>query len=309
MENKYYTDAFLKEEVKCEYRISKKQKKIWAVELDLFEKLLEVCDKHKIKVFAFGGTLLGAVRHGGFIPWDDDMDVCLLPEEFGKLTEVAEKEFRQPYFFQTARTDRRFHIGYARLRNSDTTGFIPYNDSVDYNNGIFIDIFVLNGYNNNKIELYLQLFQLRLIEKLIHSYYVDLKTKRGLKKAIMGVTKWIEHKMISYDQLISKYSKIQSLYDKKSDRVTILTSSNWFMERYWCNRTDLDEMVLLPFESLQIPAPKNFDSVLRNAYGNYMQLPPVSERGKWHENIIHFDPDTPYKEYVKRLHGESDESD
>lgn len=304
MLNKYYTEDFLKEEVKCDYKISTKQKKVWAVELDLLEKLLNVCEKYQIKVFAFAGTLLGAVRHGGFIPWDDDMDVCLLPEDYRKLLQVAEQEFKEPYFFQTAFTDRRFHIGAARLRNSDTTGFIPYNDSIDYNNGIFIDIFVLNGYINNKSKLNFQLFRLRFIEKLIHSYYVDIKTKTGLKKAVMGVVKWIENKAITYDKLINEYYTLQSLYDNKSDRVAILTSSNYIMERYWCYRDDLNEKILLPFETLQIPVPKNYETILKNSYGDYMQLPPVSERGKWHENVIRFDPDTPYKEFVKSLHNE-----
>lgn len=305
MENVFYTEEFLRKEIRCEYEITEKQKKVWAVELDLLSKLLDVCKRYGIKVFAFAGTLLGAVRHKGFIPWDDDIDVCLLKEDYEKLLSVAEKEFQEPYFFQTAFTDKRFHIGYARLRNSNTTGFIPYNDDINYNNGIFIDIFIMNGYTENSLSLNMQLFKLRFVEKLIHAYYADLTQKKGIKKYIMAVIKLIDNKCIKYDTLIKLYYKIQTKYDYSSERVTILTSNNWFMKRYWCWKEDLKESILLPFESISIPVPSNYDKVLSNAYGNYMEFPPVEKRGKWHENIIYFEPDVQYKSYVKRLHGDN----
>ena len=304
MENRVYTDDFLKEEVRCDYTVSAKQKKVWAVELDLLSKLMGVCDKYGIRVYAFAGTLLGAVRHKGFIPWDDDMDVCLLKDDYEKLLRVADKEFKAPYFFQTAYTDRKFHIGSARLRNSNTTGFIPYNDDVDYNNGIFIDIFILSGYVDNKVLLITQRLQLKFIESLIHSYYVKKKKKKGIKKVVMSIVKSIDNHFIKYENLLDEYYRILNKYEGRSERVTILTSSNWIMRRYWCWKEDLGNSIVLPFESIEIPVPVNYDRVLKNAYGNYMEFPPIDERGKWHESVIVFDPDTPYIEFVRRMHGE-----
>lgn len=296
-------EEFFKEEIRCDYTVSEKQKKVWAVELDLLSKLLEVCDKYKIKVYAFAGTLLGAVRHQGFIPWDDDMDVCMLKDDYEKLLSVAEREFTHPYFFQTAYTDKRFHIGNARLRNSNTTGFIPYNDDINYNNGIYIDIFIMSGYIDNKFKLITQLLQLRFVEKLIHSYYVNLDDKHGVKKYAMSLVKWFDNHFLSYDGLLDKYYKILNKYEYESNKVTILTSSNWIMERYWCFREDLEKIKLMQFENIMIPVPVNFESVLKNSYGDYMKYPPIEERGKWHENVIYFDPDTPYIDYVRRKHG------
>ena len=94
-------EQFLNEEIRYGYTITRQMKEVWAVELDLLNKLLEVCKKHNISVFASGGTMLGAVRHKGFIPWDDDIDMMMFREDYEKLCLVAPLEFRYPYFFQT----------------------------------------------------------------------------------------------------------------------------------------------------------------------------------------------------------------
>ena len=91
-------DGFLNEEVRCGYTVTKQMKEVWAVELDMLEKLLSVCKKHDIKIFASGGTMLGAVRHQGFIPWDDDIDMMMFRDDYEKLCKVAQEEFEYPYF-------------------------------------------------------------------------------------------------------------------------------------------------------------------------------------------------------------------
>ena len=146
------------EEKRDGYVVETKMKKIWSVQLDLLMELQRVCNRYNIKMFVVWGTLLGAIRHKGFIPWDDDLDVGLLREDYDKLCEIASKEFCEPYFFQTADSDRNFFIGYARLRNSDTTGIIKDNLDVEYNNGIYIDIYPLDGYPQNNLKRKIQLF-------------------------------------------------------------------------------------------------------------------------------------------------------
>ena len=114
-------EGFLEEEVRCGYTVSAEMKKLWAVELDLLAEFDRVCKKHGLTYFAFGGTLLGAVRHQGFIPWDDDIDVVMFREDYRRLTQIAAEEFRHPYFFQTPFTDCGLVMGGSRLRNSNTT--------------------------------------------------------------------------------------------------------------------------------------------------------------------------------------------
>ena len=123
-----FDDSFFHEETRCDYLVDEKTKKIWAVQIDLLAELLRVCREHDIKVSAFAGTVLGAVRHKGFIPWDDDIDVCMDRENFNKLLAITDT-FNYPYFLQTAYNDQEFFIGYARLRNTLTTGVISWEKS------------------------------------------------------------------------------------------------------------------------------------------------------------------------------------
>ena len=294
-----------REEIRDGYTVSEKQKKIWSVEIDLLKELLRVCEKHDIKVFVFAGTLLGAIRHKGFIPWDDDIDVAMLKDDFEKLVQIAPYEFSHPYFFQTALTDRKYYIGYARLRNSETTGLVRYENSPDYNNGIFIDIFLLNGYTHSRIGLKKQLFDLSFSEKFIRAYYDDLTTRKGFKKLIMWIVQRVETKLVSYETLIQWNHNILCRYDECENRVTLLTHGKRFLFNCWCQTDDLKEITYVPFENIMVPIPKEYDKFLTTRYGNYMQFPPESERGKWHENVIRFDPETPYKIFIERMHHEN----
>lgn len=289
---------FYKEEVRCGYTVTEKQKKIWAVELDLLHKLLTVCEKYNIKVFAHAGTALGAVRHQGFIPWDDDVDVVLLHDDYLKLLKVAKKEFKEPYFFQTALTDRKFFFRYARLRNSNTTGYITEYPSRDYNQGIFVDVFVFNGYQQNKWLRQIQGLEMKLAWKACRAYIADLKTKKWYKRPVIGLAQIIERAFIPYEKLVKWSWHAQSKYDRTAKRVSNI--GNGIDVKYNCSIEDFKKAVYLKFENLMIPVPVNYHRFLTNIYGDYMKLPPVEQRGKWHENVIEFDPDTPYKEYVRR---------
>lgn len=301
MNNIELPDSFYEEEVRCDYTVTPELKKVWAVELDLVSELLRVCKKHDIQVFCFAGTLLGAVRHKGFIPWDDDMDVCLTRENFEKLCSFAD-EFKHPYFLQTALNDQRYFIGYARLRNSDTTGIITWNNTPDYNNGIYIDVFVLDGYVESRAKLRYQLARRSIVSRLLRAYHTDNAT--GGKKAAITILQHSIFKLVSYEQLYNRYKKIMTMYNKKARNITLLTHGEYFYTRYWSDKKDFTEEIWVPFETIEVPIPKAYDRILKNTYGNYMEFPPVKDRGAWHNDMIIFDPDTPYKEYMARHRGE-----
>lgn len=289
---------FLCEEERNGYRISEKQKKIWAVELDLLSELIRVCKKNDLKLFGIGGTLLGAIRHQGFIPWDDDLDVVMLRDDYEKLLEIAPKEFQYPYFLQTALSDKKFFNEYARLRNSETTGLVSFTNSPDFNNGIFIDVDILDGCTKNTRQMKWLFRKKFFYVKLLHFYYADLKTKKYFKRIIGKPLKPLLNHIISYEKLFEMYKKVIMKYNA-SEFVTFLTHKSQYS--YIASKKSYDKMVWVPFEFLELPIMLNPEEFLKEQYGNYMEFPPTEKRGVWHEGIIKFEPDVPYKKYMKTI--------
>lgn len=293
---------FLEAEVRCGYAVSEKLKKIWAVELDLLSEFDRVCTKHRINYQVFAGTLLGAVRHKGFIPWDDDVDVVMTRDDYDRLLEVA-PEFEFPYYLQTPYTDPIFFSPHARFRNSETTGAIKGQLDIRYNNGIYMDVFVMDGYTESVLGYKIQKKIIHLITGVITS-----KTRRIIKdeplwKRIIRLMLRMIFSTASIPWLLHLRDWVVKFNDNnltKDDRVSLLTHVNWFTERYWLRNGELQESRRYQFENINVLGPVDYDTVLRRPYGEYMNYPPVEERGKWHEGKILFEPDVPYKVFIER---------
>ena len=271
-------DGFLSAETRCGYDISARVKRIWAVELDLLSQFQRVCAKHEIQYVALWGTALGAVRHRGFIPWDDDIDVGMDRENYKKFCKIASREFEHPYFFQNPYTDKKFFAPLARLRNSNTTALIKGFDSPDYNNGIYIDIDILDGLACSKIEWQLQNF-------LKHIALVPIKMRAPFYRL------WID-----------VYARVRCMYNGKTDRMGISYSfleSDWDS---WISREEYAYAYNREFEFMDIKVPCNCECYLKRVFGEWRSFPKNNERGRWHAGQIYFDPDLPYGELLRKGH-------
>lgn len=289
---------FLDSEVRSGYEVSAKLKKIWAVELDLANEFMRVANKYNLRPIMFGGTLIGAVRHKGFIPWDDDLDFWMLRDDFEKLLSVAEDEFKHPYFLQHALNDKKYLLPYARLRNSQTTGAIRGNESIDYNNGIYIDIYVLDGYPDSMIVHRMQSLLIRMAALPCTLYFQEEASDWSMARKLVRVFRPIV-RMVRYEFWYSLYVKSLKIFNDKAKIVGGRFGVSQDSYKYNYCRTLFDEIIYLPFENIMLPAPVCYDDLLCSIYGEYMKFPPESERGKWHEGIIHFEPEISYKEYLR----------
>ncbi len=295
-----FQDSFAQPEIRCGYYVSDSMKKVWAIELDLIRKFVEVCDKHGLRYFMDGGTLLGAVRHQGFIPWDDDADMIMPREDYNKLWNVAAEEFKEPYFFQTTLSEDRFFRTHAQLRNSLTTGFVEEDREKDINKGIYIDIFVLDNIPDGFFKK--QWWRIKIeLEKKILSFQYDRKyntlSLRGklfycfvhFFFATIPFKKFFERFNL---KTLGRYMNVRTEYvgDVTLDwRTNVQWPSAWF-----------EDYVYLPFETLMLRAPIFYEDVLSKQYGDYRKLPEdVSAPGLRSHGSVVFEPDVPYKEYLK----------
>lgn len=292
-------NQFLEEEIRCGHIITAEMKKVWAIELDLLAQLLKVCKKHQIKIVVTAGTLLGAIRHGGFIPWDDDLDVMMSRKEYDKLCKIASQEFTDPYFFQTEYTDPGSIRGHAQLRNSDTAAILDYeNGDFGYNQGIFIDIFVWDTVPNDEdeaIKQQIKINKLRDKAKLLYRYSDGyLFMKESVKRKLLHLLIKPFAILFPYRRF---YKKFESECKKNNAQDTIfvgLFSFDIHKGRFVWNKSDLEEIKWVDFEFLKVPIPVNYNNILIKTYGNYMEPVKVpSEHGK-----IIFNTDISYKEYL-----------
>ena len=298
-------DGFLEEEVRCGYTVSREMKAVWAVELDLLAEFDRVCKKYGITYFASGGTMLGAVRHKGFIPWDDDIDLMMFRSEYDKLCEVATKEFEKPYFFQTEYTDHGSLRGHAQLRNSMTTGILkselPWR--YPFNQGIFMDIFPLDNVIPDQ-----GLFEKQAKEALrfrkryqrlakLSVRYFDLPgngPKAVLKRFAHSLcAPWIERK----DLCRNAYRQFEATCQRYNHQDTEMISTLSFQfrnQQHFKYRSDYTEIIEVPFEFTMIPIGKEFDHALKTRYGNYMEF----EVGTSIHSGVVLDAEKPYTEYL-----------
>ena len=297
-------DNFLQEEVRCDYTVSTEMKKVWAVELDLLVVLLDVCKKHGIKIFASGGTLLGAVRHSGFIPWDDDIDMMMFREDYEKLCKVADEEFRYPYFFQTEYTDPGSLRGHAQLRNSETTAILKNEEGiVKFNQGIFIDIFPLDVVIDDEEKFEKQYHNARRYKKLaklfskLSTRYVPTKnnhTKRVFKHMLYLMTQGIICRFKLEERSYHKFEQeCQKYNDVLTERVSTL-SFQFANRQHFKYRKDFENIINLPFEFIEIPVGEDYDHALQQRYGEYKTI----VKGASCHGAVIFDTESSYMKYL-----------
>lgn len=291
-------EGFLDEEVRCGYTVSAEMKKLWAVELDLLAEFDRVCRKHGLTYFVEGGTLLGAVRHKGFVPWDDDIDVVIPRRDYQKLTEIAAEEFRQPYFFQTSFTDPGLVMGGSRLRNSDTTLISDFENRRPYQNkGIFIDIFVLDNIPDSRTTLEHAKRVLKGYWRILRyasyyeSYFVPGR-RYAVKRMILGkFSRGLKH-IFGIERLSRGYERYcRQWVDENTERVGTLECSRGrnIYQRKW-----FESVSYIPFESISVPVPTQYHDVLVETYGeDYMVL---KRSPSLHKPLL-FNAETPYQAY------------
>lgn len=287
-------ESFLQPETICDFYVDEKRKKIWAIELDLLSHFIFVCNKYNLKYYLIGGSLLGAVRHNGIIPWDDDIDVGMPRKDYDRFVKLN-KEFNYPYFLQTPHTDNGYAYSFARLRNSETTCIIPMFQYQGYNHGMYIDIFPYDNWVEEGGEA---LFQ--KIHQLAYdnSTYMRISNPHLDEKNLERVKKWPGRNYLEvYDEIQSLASKYMYIETDKVAKVVLASN----LSKAVHNKCDYNETLLVDFSFLKVMIPKGYNNILNTYFGSdYMQFPPTDKRNGGHEEAI-FDPDKSYKQYLKGI--------
>ena len=283
-------EKFLIAEENLGFWVTEKRKRLFAVLLDMLVVFDSICRKHQLTYFLCGGSLLGAIRHNGFIPWDDDIDIEMPRADYEKLLLLA-GEFTTPYFLENPHTDQYYAYSYSRLINDNTTAVVRPFAFQPIHHGIWISIFPVDRWVENDLENFFAIDRLNRE----NSTYMRLTNPWLDEKNQQRVKAWSRRNPIEvYDeiqQIATQYNTQDTTFMRR-----IVVTVLGYLQLYYAE--DFSESIPHEYEGYQFQIPVGWDRMLRIKYGDYMQLPPMEKRGNWHSTTI-FDPDVPYMEFLE----------
>lgn len=260
----------------------------------LLREFTELCDALGVSYYLVCGSALGAVKYGGFIPWDDDVDVAMFREEYELFCEKVQQLLPQHLFLQNYKTDAAFPAIYSKLRDSSTTCVEASVASIPMNHGICIDIFPLDGYPaerkqqqrlERKKKLYVRLLSVPCVR--------PERWKEAIVKPLrlLGIGRFSARIAYSYTKCISVWPAGVS--------EIVANHGNWQGKREYFHKSVYGDGAQTTFEGLAVRIPTHFDAYLTQKYGDYWMEPPEDKQKSHHQYCL-LDPEHPYTDYLEK---------
>lgn len=283
----------LNPEIRDGYQVDTARKKLWNIELEIMAEIKAVCKRHNLHYFLIGGTAIGAMRHKGFIPWDDDLDIGMLRNDFDLFMKYARDELEEKYCIQYGICGD-ICTALMRVRDINSTGILKSDRFSKENQGIFIEIYPFDNVPDNK---WMQKKQYRLVKLysfLVYDRYYHFQ-KSAAKKMIVKF-----FSAIPSDKLWQMLEKETRRYNNKNTKMvdTIMLPHYAEQNIHLFERLKCEKTIQVPFENTELEIAVGNDEFLRQQYGDYMKLPPIESRGTHHDNTVFYDPDKSFSQWV-----------
>lgn len=259
-------------------------KDVQKVQYELLKEVDKICAKHNIKYFLVAGTTLGAVRHDGFIPWDDDLDIGMARDDYEKFKEIMTHNFFDEMFFQDSNTDINYGNIFGKVRKTNTI----YTENAAKNsrakNGVYIDIFCFDNAPDEFIKRYYQKYSIYIYKRLLllKNNYSLLKDEDSFYKKIICAFLKIITKFLSRKALVKRIDRISKKYNVNNTLNKVNLGGAYTYEKELIPSYYLSKIELHKFEDALFPIFENFDLYLTNLYGNYMEPTPLNKRENRH---------------------------
>ncbi len=261
-------------------------RRLQLIELDILKQVLSICERDQLTYYALGGTLLGAVRHQGMIPWDDDIDIGMPRPDYERFLKLAAKELQRPYQIHTLNQyNGEYSYYFARVENTEVR-ILRKAGLKDAVIPAWIDVFPLDGVPGNKLrrEIWIKKcsFLLKLYKGSQYSYFGasrNLKVKRSVMKTLLReifILLRMEN-LIDTQRAWNRLDKALRENDYDTCDTLINFCGNWGLKEMF-SKSAYGKGRLYPFEDLMLNGPEDYDTVLTQMYGDYMELPPEAER-------------------------------
>lgn len=258
-----------------------KIRKIQLIEVEILKEIDRICKKNDINYFLDSGTALGAVRHKGFIPWDDDIDIGMTRENYNKFLEIAEKELQDKFILQSIEKTENYPAPYAKVRNKNTLYMSHAWKRLKLNQGIWVDIFPYDTFSSKrKKELKKMLKRYQFFQKIYYHATIPDRTAspdNSFKWKIGNILKNLIYyflKLYPKNIIKKQLNKILLEFNKKEDDIIVCLCGDGKV----FSKKMMEELVEIEFEGNNFSIMKETDEYLKAMYGNYMVLPPLEKR-------------------------------
>lgn len=265
---------------------------------ELLKKMDKICRENEIEYYMLGGTMLGAIRHHGFIPWDDDADIGMPRDSYEKFIELLHNSPREDIELCNYRNTDNCPFAFSRLQDTNTTLIEEDRKGAPFVGGVYIDIFPLDGAPNNKILRKIMFKKVIFYKTILFALFTENGTnaKRNfLKKVIINFLK----KHVKMQQLESKIDTLIRKYDYGKSKYSVN-----YLGR-WKEKESIEKKYMLPacqyhFENIQLYGANNYDEYLKSLYGKDYMIPPKDVEKIGHHKPYYINLDLSYKEYKNR---------
>lgn len=258
------------------------------VQLQILNEFHRVCENLGLRYSLGYGTLLGAVRHKGYIPWDDDVDVMMPRDDYDELIERAPSLLDKSLFLQSAYSDKLYPLDFAKLLYTGKSLSVVELASLDVVHGVFIDIFPIDRCSNVPIIDFWDRMRIACLRSACYSILDEQFTSSVLRSFLLGVFKG--RVLVSGTKpLISKIDSIRRRRNKRKNKFSYFYYSGdnpmTYSPEHKLPYSIIENLTKLEFEGFSYWAVKDYDTLLRSSYGDYMQLPPENERVPMHQQF------------------------
>ena len=269
--------------------------KLHELTLQMAEVFVDFCRKNHLTCYLCGGGCIGAVRHKGWIPWDDDLDFFMPREDYEKAVKLWKIQMKNSRY-KMELSDQEHIIGnlFFVIRDSETTYIKPYQKDMDITQGIVLDVLPLDGYPNGRVARKIQCFW-ALIYSLYCAQIVPENHGKVVKMIGKTLLKLVPGKKAKYKLYMFAKKQMTKHAIRDCNGITELCSGPGYMKN-WYPKSAFEKVVFVPFEETKLPIPVGYDAYLRIAFGDYMKLPPQEKQVASHD-VIFMDLDHSYRKY------------
>ena len=267
-------------------------KHLQRVELKILKDVISICENHNLKYYAYGGTALGAIRHGGFIPWDDDVDIVMFRDDYEKLLKIMETELSDEYYVLNFRKQKYYCYSFTEVCLKGTSFHNLDEYILQYDKGICIDIFPLDNVPKSRLKQIIHHYRVTILYHLVVNSIHKINTPNKILSLIHSITHYTLKAIPGYKFLKKRYYKCLIKYNKKeTDYATVFFSQVDFLNfgKYgFFEKKDFEPTKKVKFENIEINIQNNYDKILTTYYGDYMTLPPKEKRYNNNIDILDF---------------------